>query len=105
MPYYLRPAACLPIVLFLLLSSSALSQTSEQAPAAKKSSLSILSDPGGAQVFINGVLYGKTPLHLSLPAGTYNLRLEKTGYLTVKEEVKVKEGEDTALDFELEEKE
>lgn len=96
-------------IFFCAFTLSALAQTEKpilpETSTKKKGNLSILSDPGGVKVFINEVPYGKTPLNLSLPAGTYNLRLEKAGYVTIKEEVKVKEGEDTALDFELEEKE
>lgn len=104
MTYNLRPIACLLLMLLILGASSAGGQ-SAPSPPPPKGNLSILSDPGGAQVFINEASYGRTPIQLSLPAGTYHLRLEKKGYVTIKEEVQVKEGEDTALDFELEEKE
>lgn len=45
--------------------------------------LELRSDPSGAEVFVDGVRRGKTPLVVSdLPAGQHFLRLEKDGYWT-----------------------
>lgn len=110
MPWKLRVLIGLTslIILAYLLTLPLTAETEKSlspSSSVKKGNLSVLSDPGGAQVFLNDAPYGKTPLQLSLPVGTYQLRLEKAGYVTIKDEVQIKEGEDTALDFELEEKE
>jgi hypothetical protein len=48
-----------------------------QAPAAAAGgSLRIESDPSGAEVRVNGVAKGMTPLALSLPAGSYSLTVQ-----------------------------
>ena len=43
--------------------------------------LSVITTPAGAEVFVNDVLLGSSPVHIpGLSAGSYNLRLEKSGY-------------------------
>ncbi len=43
--------------------------------------LSVVTSPAGAQVFVNDVLLGLSPVTIpGLNAGSYNLRLEKIGY-------------------------
>lgn len=46
------------------------------APPAVQGSASIISRPDGAQVLVNGVAKGVTPLTLSMPIGTYTLELQ-----------------------------
>jgi hypothetical protein len=46
------------------------------AAAAAGGSLRIESDPGGAEVRLNGTAKGKTPLSLSMPAGSYSLTVQ-----------------------------
>jgi hypothetical protein len=43
--------------------------------------LSVVTSPAGAQVFVNDVLLGSSPVTISgFKAGSYNLRLEQEGY-------------------------
>lgn len=46
------------------------------APDAAQGSASIISRPDGAQVFLNGVARGVTPLTVTMPIGTYTLELQ-----------------------------
>ncbi|MCX6558478.1 MAG: PEGA domain-containing protein [Candidatus Aminicenantes bacterium] len=48
------------------------------------SSLDASSDPSGAKVYVNGELFGKTPITLRLKSSkTYTLEFKKEGYETV----------------------
>ncbi len=53
----------------------------------RKGKLSVDSVPEGANVYINGVLKGKTPLVLTLPYGEYELLVKKSGYDSKKAKV------------------
>jgi len=43
-------------------------------------SLSISANINGADVYINGQMYGKTPLNLTLNGGTYSVLIKMSGY-------------------------
>ncbi|HPE69466.1 MAG TPA: PEGA domain-containing protein [Thermotogota bacterium] len=45
-----------------------------------RATLTILSDPSEATVYINGFSRGKTPLSLSLGSGTFELKIEKENF-------------------------
>jgi PKD repeat protein len=67
--------------------------------------LSVGTSPAGAQVFVNDVLLGRSPATIpGLMAGSYNLRLEKSGYRNKTDRVDIGEGKtteySTALDAE-----
>jgi len=64
-------------------------------PEVQKGRLSVRSDPPGADVYINGVYRGKTPLTLELNPGVYDLRLTLPGYAEYRERVRVNSGETT----------
>lgn len=49
-------------------------------PVCIPGTLSVISTPTGADVYVNDVLKGTTPLTLTLNAGTYSVRLIKAGY-------------------------
>ena len=50
-------------------------------PVPGTGTLSVVTSPAGAQVFINDVMLGLSPATIKgLTAGSYNLRLEKSGY-------------------------
>ena len=53
--------------------------TSVQAPV-EKASLTVESDPEGAQVFIDNSLAGKTPLSLEVPLGKHEVRMSLPDY-------------------------
>jgi len=42
--------------------------------------VSFTTEPSGAEIFINEVFYGKTPLKVNIPEGEFNYRIEKKKY-------------------------
>ena len=64
--------------------------------------LMVVSDPPGADVFINGAKQsGQTPVALPLAPGQYNLVLRLTGYLAYVASVQVKENAQTQFSAQL----
>ncbi len=60
--------------------------------------LSIVSDPGGAEIIIDGTDKGiKTPNMLKLKPGEYTLVLRKTGFEEFTKKIKIKDGETTKV--------
>lgn len=75
-------------------------------PAGKRSGrLNVVTthegEPWWAQVSIDGVPRGRTPLLLDLPVGRYQLRVERAGFRTEQREVKVASGKATVLRIDL----
>jgi hypothetical protein len=71
--------------------------------AVLEGSATIVSRPAGAEVFVNGVVRGNTPLRLSLPVGAYDLELrngasKRSLTLTVDATTAVREFVDLAPD-------
>jgi PKD repeat protein len=65
--------------------------------------LSVVSGPAGAQVFVNDVPLGSTPATIpGLAAGLYNLRLEKSGYRSKSVRVDIGDGRITEYSTALE---
>jgi len=53
--------------------------------APKKNTLSVTSDPSGADVIVNGYKMGKTPVELSLAANqTYTIEYRKDGFVSIR---------------------
>ncbi len=52
------------------------------APDVKTKKLSIMSDPTGADVQVDGNFLGNTPAQMDLPNGTHQITLSKEGYKT-----------------------
>lgn len=68
-------------------------------------SISVTSIPSGANVYLNGVLRGKTPIVLrDIEPGIYTLHLEREDFVTWRQEVKVEEGKVTSVEARLESK-
>jgi hypothetical protein len=66
------------------------------------SSLDIMSEPEGAEVWLNGELMGKTHLHLEpLEAGTYNLKVEMPGFLTYSQQLMISKRQPTSISVKL----
>ncbi|NPA47179.1 MAG: PEGA domain-containing protein, partial [Thermococci archaeon] len=61
----------------------------------------ITSTPLGAKVYINGSYKGMTPLDLSLPPGTYNVRISKQGYKDYETPLSLSAGEHKTLSVTL----
>lgn len=57
--------------------------------------------PEYATVLINDNYVGRTPLEISLPEGTYRVRVNKSGYSTWLKTVRIKEGRTTRYSFQL----
>lgn len=66
--------------------------------------LHVATTPEGANLYIEGVLKGKTPLELMLIPGKYRLRVEKQGYRAVEQEVEVPKEGTFRVSLELERK-
>jgi hypothetical protein len=58
-------------------------------------------EPWWAQVSIDGVPRGRTPLLLDLPVGKYQLRVERAGFRTELREIMVASGKSTVLRIDL----
>jgi hypothetical protein len=70
----LLAGAALGVVAIALITAGVYWKDRWQVPAAAAGgSLRIESDPAGAEVLLNGAARGKTPLSLSIPAGSYSL--------------------------------
>jgi PKD repeat protein len=74
----------------------------EEAPPGT-GTLSVVTSPAGAQVFVNDVLLGSSPVTIpGLKAGSYSLRLEKSGYPKKTVRVEIGEGKTTEYSAALE---
>ena len=61
----------------------------------------ITSDPGGADVFLDGSFVSSTPAVLRLKAGTYKVAVKMSGYADWEREVKILPGAEVTLDARL----
>lgn len=81
------------------------SKNAEAPPVEKKvvlASLKVDSSPGGANVFINNALKGKTPMEIDLPAGEkYEVRLTLPDYNDWEAQVQLKDAAETPLFVQL----
>ena len=60
--------------------------------------LSVVTSPAGAQVFVNDVMLGLSPATIpGLTAGSYNLRLEKSGYRKKTVRFEIEDGRDNGI--------
>jgi serine/threonine protein kinase len=64
-------------------------------------SLKVESVPAGAQVSVNGLPRGNTPITLGLPAGKHHIRLTLSGYINWETEIQLKEEGETPLRVQL----
>ncbi|WP_337844547.1 PEGA domain-containing protein [Thermus sp.] len=63
--------------------------------------LELDSRPQGAEVYMDGRLVGRTPLRLSLPAGSYEVLLQAPGYAAYQARLEVRPGETLRLSADL----
>jgi serine/threonine-protein kinase len=68
-------AAAVPSVAYLRSKRLAATPVATAAPVIAQGTASIVSRPDGAEVLVDGVSKGVTPLKLTLPVGTYTLEL------------------------------
>ncbi|WP_457631144.1 PEGA domain-containing protein [Oceanithermus sp.] len=59
--------------------------------------LSVDSQPSGAEVYVAGAYRGRTPLNISLNEGTYDVELRLPGYQTYRTRVQVRAGQTSRL--------
>jgi hypothetical protein len=55
--------------------------------------LTVVTEPGGAQIFLNGQAVARSPTTLDLTQGGYDLRVELDGYFAGSQRIAVKPGE------------
>jgi cytoskeletal protein RodZ len=71
-------------------TSGAKEETVENAVAPTEGELFVESDPDGAQVTVNGVGWGRTPVTIRyLPIGQKRVRLTKDGYVSIERRVRI----------------
>ncbi|GEM_PF-1272675 len=63
--------------------------------------LKLESIPPGAQVFVDGMMKGKTPVQMELPLGKHRVKFTLSGYQNWENEVQVKEGMETPFRIQL----
>ena len=92
----------LPILLVCLLGVGGISYhlfvaSPRQEVAVRSASLKIESSPLGAQVFVDGLFRGQTPLQLWLPTGKHEVRLALPDHYDWEAQVRLKEEGETPL--------
>jgi cytoskeletal protein RodZ len=71
-------------------TSGATEETIQNAVAPTEGELFVESDPEGAQVTVNGVGWGRTPVTIKyLPIGQKRVRLTKDGYVSIERRVQI----------------
>jgi cytoskeletal protein RodZ len=71
-------------------TSGATDEAIDNAPVLTEGELSVQSDPDGAQVTINGLGWGRTPVTIKyLPIGEKRVRLTKDGYVSIERRVQI----------------
>ncbi|MET0214190.1 MAG: PEGA domain-containing protein [Vicinamibacterales bacterium] len=71
-------------------TSGATEETIENAVAPTEGELLVESDPDGAQVTVNGVGWGRTPVTIKyLPIGEKRVRLTKDGYVSIERRIQI----------------
>ncbi|MCD6488941.1 MAG: PEGA domain-containing protein [Desulfurococcales archaeon] len=66
-----------------------------------KANLTIISDPGGAQVYINGSYIGEAPITITLDPGTYNVTVVFPEGARRSEVIILESGEKRTIEFKL----
>jgi hypothetical protein len=70
-------------------------------PALTNSLLIVRTEPVHAKIYLDGVYYGVSPLHVSMAAGIYKVEARQKGYRTSSEKVAIRLGNTTELEMEL----
>lgn len=90
---------------------SAPTSATGETPAAEKSpaggaaqgtgKLTVATDPTRAEIYIEDVYYGLTPLTVDMKPGVYGVTARKKGFIDARKKVSVREGQTTELDMTL----
>lgn len=71
-------------------------------PVSTTGSLTVETDPSGAVILLNGIVYGVTPSHFSaIPVGSYTLQLVKYGYEPVAKTIQISSGQENTVQISL----
>jgi hypothetical protein len=70
-------------------------------PALTNALLIVRTEPVHAKIYLDGVYYGVSPLHVNMPAGIYKVEARQKGYRTSSEKVAIRLGNTTELEMEL----
>ena len=60
-----------------------------------KGRIEVVSKPGGARVYLDGIYYGVTPISLDVIPGVHLLKVHKDGYETSREKIGILDGKST----------
>jgi hypothetical protein len=83
-------------------SSPLIAQPASGTPASETSAMvHISSDPGGADILIDGDYNGSTPSQIKLSSGTHSVKIVKKGFEAWERSIKVESGESRNIDAEL----
>lgn len=64
--------------------------------------LSVVTEPEGAQLFVDGRFSGETPLEIDLLEGEHSIRVTRAGYQEVVRTIQARAGQNEVLELELE---
>jgi hypothetical protein len=76
-------------------------QTRSRTAPSVNGTLQVTANVNGANVYVDGVLVGRTPLTLNLPAGQRNIRVTANGYRDENATVNVQGGQTTRINLTL----
>lgn len=71
-------------------------------PAATNGQLLVRTEPPRAKVYLDGVYYGLSPIHVEAVPGIHTVQAKLKGYGTASEKVAVRKGDTTELEIQLE---
>ena len=72
-----------------------------EVPAARGAFVRAESVPSGAQVTVDGIFKGQTPLRIELPLGEHAIRMERSGHRSWEQTIKLDEAKEYPLTAEL----
>jgi hypothetical protein len=64
--------------------------------------LVLTTNPSRAKVYLEGVYFGMSPLHVEVEVGVHNLDVKLDGYKTASEKISVRKDDKTELELVLE---
>ena len=71
--------------------------TTTPPPTQKTGTIQVTSSPSGANIYINGKGYGSTPKSVTLPVGSYTIRLTMSGYYEASQSVQINQNENKSI--------